>query len=109
MIGHEKGVELSGLQFLRESLDVREIEIRVGEGARVPPRAGVNTDRAHERAEPEFSCVAGIHHVECVPPLIDAEPCLLEEWDDAVAEKFEIGGKIEKVNLYPVAARLFQF
>ena len=109
MIGHEKGVELSGFQLLRESLDMGEVEIGVGEGTRISPGTGVNTDRTHEGAEPELSFVAGIRHDECAPLLIEAEPCFLKEWDDAGAKKFEIGCEVEEVDLYPVATRLLQF
>ena len=51
MIGHEEGVELAGLQFLDQLLDAREIEIGIGPGAGIAPRAGMNGNRPHERAE----------------------------------------------------------
>ena len=54
MVGHEEGVELRRLQRLREALQMREIEIGVGIGARIAPGAGVKTDRAHEGAEPQL-------------------------------------------------------
>ena len=106
MIGHEEGVELSGFQLLRESFDVREIKIRIGEGTRISPGTGVNADRAHEGTEPELSSVTGISHDEFAPRLIEAEPCFLKEWYDAGAKKFEIGCKVEEVDLYPVATCL---
>ena len=58
MIGHEKGVELSGFQFLCESLDMGKIEICISESAGISPGACVNADWAHESTEPEFSCIA---------------------------------------------------
>ncbi len=54
MVGHEEGVELSGLEFLDQLLDMREIEVGVGPGARITPRAGVDRDRPHECAELEL-------------------------------------------------------
>ena len=54
VIGHEEGVELAGFELLDQLLDVREIEVGVGPGARIAPRAGVNGDRPHERAELEL-------------------------------------------------------
>ena len=54
VIGHEEGVELAGLQFLDQLLDMREIEVGVGPCARIAPRAGVNGDRPHKRAELEL-------------------------------------------------------
>ena len=65
MIGHEEGVELSGFQFPDQLLDMREIEIGVRPGAGIAPRAGVNADRPHERAEPQLTF--------CHRPI----PCLL--------------------------------
>ena len=55
MVGHEEGVELSGLQFPDQLLDMRKIEIGVRPGAGIAPRAGVNRDRPHERAEPQLT------------------------------------------------------
>ncbi len=54
MIGHEEGVELGALQRLRETLDMREIEIGVRKGAGIAPGAGVDGRRPHERAEVEL-------------------------------------------------------
>ena len=54
VIGHEEGVELAGLEFLDQLLDAREIEIGIGPGAGIAPRAGVDGDRPHERAELEL-------------------------------------------------------
>src|ERR1700709_2396275 len=54
MVGHEEGVELAGFQFLDQLLDMREIEVGVGPGARVAPGAGVDRDRPHECAELEL-------------------------------------------------------
>jgi hypothetical protein len=51
VIGHEEGVELARFQFLDQLLDAREIEIGIGPGARIAPRAGVDGYRPHERAE----------------------------------------------------------
>src|SRR6266853_5373862 len=55
MVGHEEGVEAAALQRLRESLQVREIEIRIRKRSRVEPRGGVDTDRPHERTEAQLS------------------------------------------------------
>jgi Rrf2 family protein len=55
MVGHEEGVEAATLQRLRESLQVREIEIRIRKRSRVAPRGGVDTDRPHERTEAQLS------------------------------------------------------
>jgi hypothetical protein len=55
MVGHEERVELPGFELLNQALDVREIEIGVRSGAGITPRAGVNTDRPHERAELELT------------------------------------------------------
>ena len=55
VVGHEEGVELSGFELLDQLLDVREIEIGVRPGAGIAPRAGVNADRPHERAELELT------------------------------------------------------
>ena len=55
VVGHEEGVELAALQRLREALDVREIEIRVGEGAGIAPGAGMDGGRPHECAETQLS------------------------------------------------------
>ena len=51
VIGHEERVELAGLEFLDHRLQVREIEIGVRPGPGIAPRAGVQADRPHERAE----------------------------------------------------------
>src|SRR5262245_56103107 len=53
MIGHEEGVELAGLELSDQLLDMPKIEIGVRPGPRIAPRAGVNADRAHERAKLE--------------------------------------------------------
>jgi hypothetical protein len=47
----KKGVEFSGFEFADQLLDMREIEIGVRPGAGIAPRAGVDTDRAHECAK----------------------------------------------------------
>lgn len=54
MVGHEEGVELRRLERLRETLQMREVEVGVGIGARVAPCAGMKTDRAHEGAETQL-------------------------------------------------------
>jgi hypothetical protein len=59
MIGHEEGVELSGLEFLDQALDMGEIEIGIRPGARIAPCAGMNADRPHERAELELTLCHG--------------------------------------------------
>src|SRR3954447_8846805 len=55
MIGHEEGVELAGLEFLDQLLDMGEVEIGIRPGAGIAPRAGVDADRPHERAELELT------------------------------------------------------
>ena len=55
MVGHEKRVEFSGLEFLDQPLDMREIEIGIRPCPGIAPRAGMNTDRPHERAEPQLT------------------------------------------------------
>jgi hypothetical protein len=55
MVGHEKGVEFSGLEFPDQPLDVREIEIGIRPCAGIAPRAGMNADRPHERTEPQLT------------------------------------------------------
>src|SRR5579859_4989345 len=54
MVGHEEGIELASFQFLDQLLDVGEIEIGVGPGTGIAPRAGMNADRPHESAELEL-------------------------------------------------------
>ena len=55
MVGHEEGVEFSGLELLDQPLDMRKIEIGVRPRAGIAPRAGMNADRPHERAEPQLT------------------------------------------------------
>ena len=55
MIGHEKRVEFGALQRLRETLEMGEIEIGVGEGAGITPGAGMDCRRAHESAETQLT------------------------------------------------------
>jgi putative oxidoreductase len=55
MVGHEEGVEARALQRLREAPEVGEVEVGVGEGARVAPGTGVDADGAHEGAELELA------------------------------------------------------
>ena len=55
---HEKGVELARLQLLGELYDMLKIEIGVGVGPGVAPRAGVDGDRPHEGAEVQLSFLA---------------------------------------------------
>src|SRR5665213_2817102 len=59
MVRHEEGVELAGLEFPDQLLDMRKIEIGVGPRAGIAPRAGVNADRPHERAEPQLTFCHG--------------------------------------------------
>ena len=54
VIGHEEGVELAGLELLDQRLDVAEVEIGVRPGPGIAPGAGVDADRAHERAKLEL-------------------------------------------------------
>ena len=54
VIGHEEGVELAGLELLDQRLMCAEIEIGVGPGPGIAPGAGVDADRAHERAKLEL-------------------------------------------------------
>ena len=51
MIGHEKRIEFAALEGLGEALEMAEIEVGVGESARIAPRAGMDGGRAHESAE----------------------------------------------------------
>ena len=51
VVGHEEGVELGGLELLNCLLDVREVEVHVGPGAGIAPRAGVDAGRPHEGVE----------------------------------------------------------
>ena len=55
MVGHEEGVELARLQLLRQALQQREVEIRIGRGAGIAPGPGMDADRAHEGAELQLS------------------------------------------------------
>ena len=66
MVGHEEGVELAALEGLREALEVGEVEIGVGERARVAPPRRMDADRAHEGAEPQLPPIG---HRNSVRPL----------------------------------------
>src|SRR6478752_2559280 len=55
MVGHEEGIELSGFEFLDQTLEMGEIEIGVRPCAGIAPGAGMNTDRPHERAKPQLT------------------------------------------------------
>jgi hypothetical protein len=55
MIGHEEGIEFTGLQFPDQTLDMRKIEISVRPRAGIAPRAGMNADRPHKSAEPQLT------------------------------------------------------
>ncbi len=44
MIGHEERVETAALERLRESLQMREVEIGIGVRVREAPRARMETD-----------------------------------------------------------------
>jgi hypothetical protein len=55
VIGHEERVELAALQRLRKALQIPEVEIGVGEGARIALGPGVDARRPHERAELELT------------------------------------------------------
>ena len=54
MVGHEERVEPAALERLGETLEMLEVEIRVRIGARIAPPAGMDADRAHERAETQL-------------------------------------------------------
>jgi hypothetical protein len=54
MVGHEECIEPAAFQRLGEALQVREVEIRVGVGARIEPGSGVDAGRPHEGAEMEL-------------------------------------------------------
>ena len=58
MVGHEEGVELAFLEFAGELAQLWEIEIHIGPGPGISPRARVDRRRAHECAEMQ-SLVAG--------------------------------------------------
>src|SRR6476646_2526440 len=55
VVGHEKSVELAALQRLREAFEMREVEIRVGEGAGIAPGASMDGRRSHEGGELELT------------------------------------------------------
>src|SRR6185312_1843380 len=59
MVGHEEGVELPGLELLGHLFQMREIEVRIRPGAGITPRAGVQADGAHERAELQLTLCHG--------------------------------------------------
>lgn len=59
VIGHEEGVELAGLELLDQRLDVAEVEIGVRPGPGIAPGAGMDADRAHERAKLELPLCHG--------------------------------------------------
>src|ERR1700746_2968468 len=55
MIGHEEGVEFAAFEGLREALEMREVEIGIGESAGIAPGAGMDGGRPHEGGEPELT------------------------------------------------------
>lgn len=55
MIGHEEGIEFRLFQPLGEGLDMVEVEIRIGIGARIAPCAGMQADGTHEGGEVQLS------------------------------------------------------
>src|SRR3954452_8462963 len=57
MIRHEEGVELPGLQFLRQPGDMLEVEVGIRKGTGVAPPRGVDTDGAHERTEMKLASI----------------------------------------------------
>jgi hypothetical protein len=60
MIGHEKRIESSGFKFLRESGEMLEVEIGIGQTAWITPAASVNRGRPHESAESHFAHGVGL-------------------------------------------------
>jgi hypothetical protein len=55
VIRHEEGIEPAPLQSLGKSFQVAEIEVGVRVGAGIAPRAGMDADRPHERAEAQLT------------------------------------------------------
>ena len=51
----KKASNLACLQRLDAALEVREVEIRVGPGARIAPGAGVDAGRPHEGAKVQLT------------------------------------------------------
>ncbi len=64
VVGHEEGVELGRLQPLDAVGQERQVEVGVGLGARIAPRAGVDGGRAHEGAEVQLPALS---HRTCLP------------------------------------------
>lgn len=58
MIGHEECVEPPLLELLREALEMREVEVRVGIGAGIAPGGRMDADRPHERAKAQLTCAS---------------------------------------------------
>jgi hypothetical protein len=54
VIGHEEGVEPAALKRLCEALEMREVEIGVGEGAGIAPGAGMDGGGPHECVQPQL-------------------------------------------------------
>ena len=54
MVGHEERVEAPAFEGLSETLQVLEVEIRVGVGAGVSPPTRMDAHGAHERAKAQL-------------------------------------------------------
>ncbi len=55
VVGHEERVEAATLERLREALQMREVEVGIGIGARIAPCAGMNGGRTHKSAEAKLT------------------------------------------------------
>src|SRR5262245_25437967 len=51
VIGHEERIELRPFERLRHLLDGGKVEVRIRDGSRIAPCAGVQGNRPHERAK----------------------------------------------------------
>src|SRR3546814_566938 len=79
MVRHEQRIEPALLQLAGEPLVVREAEVRVREGARIAPRAGMDTRRPQEGAEAELAwsghaVASSFLRSAGVPPAVAAAP-----------------------------------
>ena len=54
----KKASNLPALQRLGEALEMREIEVRIGQRARIAPGGGMDADGPHESAEAQLTRVA---------------------------------------------------
>ena len=85
VIGHEEGVEFSGLEFPDQLLEMLKVEIGVRPRPGIAPGAGMDRDRPHEGAEFELTL---FHLPQC--------PCLLLLGGDRETGKVALSGHGEK-------------